>query len=296
MPGANTLGWIGAAPAMIGLGLSNELSAAVFEIDQQDEAQVSAQVPSDTYFVCVTLSGSMDWDAQLIGRRVVRPCLPGSVDFGYPGESAQIRYLNARARIVHFYLPVRWFMSQIDELAPSARYDVIDLKDPMHARCDAVSRHGALIVDAMRNGDATRRLEIESIGLSLAATLLRLHSNVAPKLSARGGLSPFQLKRITEYLDAHLSNNVSLAELAGIAQLSPYHFCRAFKQSTGLSPQAWTTRRRIERAQDMMRAHPAMGLLEIALCVGYESQSAFGVAFKRVTGASPGGWRRRMSE
>ncbi len=292
MPGARSLGWMGPQPSLIGQGLSEDLSAAVFRIDQSNEAEVSVQIPPDTYFVCATLSGSIDWDARLTDRRVTRPCRPGAVDMGYPGEAAQIRYSNARARIVHFYLPRRWFLRQVDELAPSARHSEIELIDPMHSRCVAVSRHGELIVDALCRGDSTQRLEIESIGLSLAATLVRLHSNITPRIPARGGLTRQQQKRVTDYVSANLGEDIALADLAAICELSPHHFCRAFKQSMGLTPFAWLTQQRIDRAKELIIAHPSMGLLEIALCVGYQSQAAFGTAFQRTVGAAPGKWRR----
>ena len=295
MPGASSLGWIGAEPTLIGQGLSEELSAAVFRIDQRSQAEVSVQIPSNTYFICATLSGSIDWDAQLTGRRVTRPCRPGAVDMGYPGEAAHIRYANARARFVHFYLPLRWFLRQVDELAPSAQHNAIELIDPMHARCDAVSRHGELVVDALQRGESTERLEIESIGLSLAATLMRLHSNIAPRTPARGGLTRLQQKRVTDYLCANLSESIALVDLAAIAQLSPHHFCRAFKQSMGLTPFTWLTQQRIKRAQELMIAQPSMGVLEIAVCVGYQSQAAFGAAFQRIVGSAPGKWRRERA-
>jgi AraC family transcriptional regulator len=64
------------------------------------------------------------------------------------------------------------------------------------------------------------------------------------------------------------------------------------KQSTSLLPHAFVAHWRMEQAQELMAAHPAMGLTEIALCVGYQSQAAFGAAFKRVTGTTPSQWRR----
>lgn len=137
------------------------------------------------------------------------------------------------------------------------------------------------------------RIEMEARALLIVERLLNVHHR--PRPLQRGGLPPYVLRRLTDYIQTHLAEDVSLAELAALADLSPYHFCRAFKQSTGLPPHAWLTARRIERAQELMTAHPRMGLTEVALGVGYDSQAAFGAAFKRATGATPGQWRRERA-
>lgn len=105
-------------------------------------------------------------------------------------------------------------------------------------------------------------------------------------------MAGWQVRQVSDYLLSHLDQDVSLGDLATLVDLSPHHFCRAFKQSTGATPHAWFTQRRIERAQELIAEVPAMGLTEVALSVGYASQSAFGTAFRRVTGTTPSAWRR----
>jgi AraC family transcriptional regulator len=100
------------------------------------------------------------------------------------------------------------------------------------------------------------------------------------------------MKRVADFLLANLAEDVGLAELAAIAGLSPHHFCRAFKHSTGLPPHAWLAAGRMERAKEMVAAHPGMGLIEVALCAGYSSQTTFGIAFKLAAGRTPEQWRR----
>ena len=151
-----------------------------------------------------------------------------------------------------------------------------------------------LLVSEMASPERSA-LFLDTLALAIEINLLRQAATHAASPPRTGGLAGWQLKRVTEYLGEHLGGEVSLAELAAIADLSPYHFCRAFKQSTGLPPHAWLTARRIERAQELMAAHPKMGLTEVALCVGYQSQAAFGVAFRRATGSTPGQWRRERA-
>jgi AraC family transcriptional regulator len=127
--------------------------------------------------------------------------------------------------------------------------------------------------------------------IQLLAALLELRDQRRPEL-ARGGLTPRQVRRVTDYLQAHLEEDVSLSELGLLVDLSPAYLCRAFKQSVGVPPHAWLLKHRVERAQELMLASPEMALTEVALSVGYSGQSAFGTAFRRVTGETPSGWKR----
>jgi len=141
-------------------------------------------------------------------------------------------------------------------------------------------------------------LYADTLGLAMALRLLRAHrsgtGHVARQTNAMasGGMTARNLRRVTDYLMSHLSEDVSLLDLAAVAGLSPFHFCRAFKRTTGLSPHAWLLARRVEVATRMMLDTPAMGLAEIALSVGFETQSGFSTAFKRERGMSPSQWRR----
>ena len=85
----------------------------------------------------------------------------------------------------------------------------------------------------------------------------------------------------------------ALSALAADAGLSRFHFCRAFKESTGLSPHAWLRQQRLERAMNMLRDTDASIEL-VAAELGYASQTAFTAAFKKLTGDTPTDWRRRI--
>jgi AraC family transcriptional regulator len=109
---------------------------------------------------------------------------------------------------------------------------------------------------------------------------------------ALGGLSPTALRRAIERLRSDSDTDVSLAALASDAGLSRFHFCRAFKESTGLSPHAWLRQYRLEQAMAMLR-DPNASVVSVAAALGYASQTAFAAAFRRLTGETPSNWRRR---
>jgi AraC-like DNA-binding protein len=139
-------------------------------------------------------------------------------------------------------------------------------------------------------------LYIDSLLLLLLTQLMRCASNFAtPRQPAyvKGGLQNWRLKRALELLEADQTKTPSLAELAGPLRLRPTSFCRAFKQSTGLSPHRYLLERRVNRAKEMMTDRNRT-LTEIALDCGFSSSSQFSVVFKRITGISPRGYRSSL--
>jgi AraC-like DNA-binding protein/PAS domain-containing protein len=107
-----------------------------------------------------------------------------------------------------------------------------------------------------------------------------------PAAQARGGLPPGAMRRVREYVDAHLGESMDLAELAAIAGLSVFHFARQFKQSAGVTPHSYLVRRRIERAQDML-ARTDLALSEIAVAAGFSDQSHLARHFRQMLGTTP---------
>ena len=111
-----------------------------------------------------------------------------------------------------------------------------------------------------------------------------------PAPQTRGGLPPGAMRRVREYVETQLSENIDLATLAGIAGLSLYHFARAFKQSAGVTPHHYLVERRVSRAQEML-ARTEMSLAEIALATGFSDQSHFARHFRQTLGMTPGQFR-----
>ncbi len=105
-----------------------------------------------------------------------------------------------------------------------------------------------------------------------------------------GTLPGCRLRRVIEYIQQNLDKGLSLAELAGVVYMSPYHFARLFKQSTGTPPHRFVIRQRIDRARACL-ATPDFPIAEISRMVGFRTASHFSTVFRRVTGVTPGGYR-----
>jgi AraC family transcriptional regulator len=104
-------------------------------------------------------------------------------------------------------------------------------------------------------------------------------------------LSPAALSRVQLFVDGNLARPIKLADLAERSGLSPFHFSRAFKQSLGVAPHAWVQQRRVERADELLRTTD-LRLGEVALAVGFSSQSHLTTVFRKHTGLTPAMVRR----
>jgi AraC-like DNA-binding protein len=105
------------------------------------------------------------------------------------------------------------------------------------------------------------------------------------------GLSARRLKSVLGYIRDHLHAALTLRDLAAVAHLSPYHFARRFKESTGLPPHQYIIARRIERAKQLLRGEEELTLAQVAARVGFWDQGHFTRHFKRLVGATPGRFR-----
>ena len=103
-------------------------------------------------------------------------------------------------------------------------------------------------------------------------------------------LQKWRLKRVVEYVDLHLSEKITLAELAGVAGLSRMHFASQFRAATNLRPHEFILRRRVLRAQELLQ-NTTTPIVEIALTVGFQTQAHFTTIFKRFVGSTPNRWR-----
>ncbi len=142
----------------------------------------------------------------------------------------------------------------------------------------------------LKSQGGSSRLYAESLANTLAIHLLKRYSNQAHRtISYIGGLPQYKLKLAIDYINDHLEQEVSLGELAAIAQLSQHHFCRAFKQATGLSPHKYLIQQRVERAKQLLRSGK-MRISEVAISCGFTHQSHLHRHFKRLTGVTPKAW------
>jgi AraC family transcriptional regulator len=127
-----------------------------------------------------------------------------------------------------------------------------------------------------------------------ARYLVEKYTNRASaKPDFHGGLPIRQLRKVEDHVREHLTEEISVDGLAELVELSPFHFSRVFKQTTGVSPLQFVTRERVTRAQQLMR-ETSRSIIDVALEVGYTSPSHFAKVFRRVTGMAPNEFRSAL--
>ncbi|KAB8334546.1 AraC family transcriptional regulator [Scytonema tolypothrichoides VB-61278] len=130
-------------------------------------------------------------------------------------------------------------------------------------------------------------LYAETLSLAFTLHLLSNHSRKAKKpLSPKGKLSSIQLKEVIEYTRTQLGAELSLSQLADVAQVSEFYFSRLFKNTTGLAPHQFVLNLRLERAKKLILTGQ-MSLSEVAVFCGFFDQSHFSNVFKRAFGMTP---------
>ena len=97
-----------------------------------------------------------------------------------------------------------------------------------------------------------------------------------------------RLRAVEEYIEEHLDGCPTLAQLAAVVRLNPYHFARQFKAATGLPPLWYVILRRVERAKQLLQAGTDLSLAQVALDSGFTDQSQFSHHFTRLVGVTPG--------
>jgi AraC family transcriptional regulator len=141
----------------------------------------------------------------------------------------------------------------------------------------------------------SQKAYVEALGIALAHELTRLNEAGSALVSEmRGGLPGWQQKKVAQYIEEHLANEISLLSLAQLVRLSPFHFSRAFKQSFGMPPHRYLTWQRIERAKALL-GERKLSVTEIGLDVGFSETSSFTAAFRKLTGETPTAYRRSLA-
>lgn len=144
-----------------------------------------------------------------------------------------------------------------------------------------------LLADACQRPDPATQLYGDGLVTALAGLLLPASTQLRPTK----GLAPWQLRRVLEYLHAHLPNRVELGALAALVGLSQAHFSRSFKASTGRAPYQWQLEERLQRVKARLRGSHA-SLDRIAEETGFADCAHLVRSFRRMVGTTPARWRR----
>lgn len=193
---------------------------------------------------------------------------------------------NATANL---YLPRKAFDRIADTLG-SDRIAHLPLCPGAAVGDRVIENLSASLTPAIRQPASVDTRFIDHIGKAFNTHLAQRYGGMQTRRAVVvGGLTPLQLRRVRDNIDARLDQEISLAQLAGDCGLSTSHFARAFARSTGVPPHRWLTQRRVERAKELMQTEAS--LAEIALMCGFSDQSHLTRVFAQAVGVTPGRWR-----
>jgi AraC family transcriptional regulator len=191
---------------------------------------------------------------------------------------------------------IRFGISQdaLDEIANNNGFNrTEELRLQMSGGHDAVL-HGLAqaLAPAIERPEQIDTLFIDHVAIAFFIHVTSAYGRGSPSGDIRQyGLAPWQLRRAKDRMCMNIEGDPSLASLAQDCGLSPSQFSRAFKQTTGTTPHQWLTRKRIERAKELLQTED-LELAEIGLACGFHDQSHFTRVFAQSEGCTPGKWRR----
>ena len=238
----------------------------------------------------VQLAGQLHFGIRRAGRQRRTRTGPGSVFLTAANQLAyELEWLALAAepvRTVHVHVAAELLARTAAEHGlPPDRLELRDgsgLPDPLLRQLGQ-----QLAAELHYPPDPAGSLRAETLGQQLAAHLVRQHATTRPPRLPRTRLTAAQVRHVQAYVQAHLTGAVALTELAACVCLSPYHFCRAFKQTTGFSPNQYVIYQRIQRARQLL-ASGRWSVTQVAFEVGYANPSYFAQLFRRYTGYAPG--------
>jgi AraC-like DNA-binding protein len=150
-----------------------------------------------------------------------------------------------------------------------------------------------LLNTAKRQLDVNREAARASISRASSLLWVEINKDFERDPSSRNqrALLGWQIRRVRDHVDAHLTGRILVADLSAIVQRSEAHFARAFKKTFGISPHAYVLRRRVEKATHLMLVSDD-SLSDIALACGLTDQAHLCKIFRQMTGRTPAAWRR----
>lgn len=196
---------------------------------------------------------------------------------------------NEPVRTTHLYLPTTLLVITGEKMGLNPAR--IELREGSNRADPLLYQLGRTLGSELENPSTQSELYADIALQMLSAQLLQHHCNFIHRLpDNRGTLADPLRQKLRDFVRAHVSESIRLSTLAELVHMSPYHFCRVFKRSTGLSPHQFVMQQRLAVAIDLLQ-HTNVPIHEVASAVGYQSHAHFTQFFVRHTGRLPLSYR-----
>src|SRR5271167_719493 len=255
----------------------------------------TASIPSEkAYVVSVHLNhaNSGEWELWTDGKYTKTGAWPvGGVAMCDLESNSSIRNPGP-IDWIHYHVP----RATLDSLTDYARMPRVKRLHCVYGSSDPIIHHlTQLILPCLDRPEMFCQLFMDSFILMICSHLVERYAHIGEAIpQIKGGLSPWQRRRVVELLQEHLDGELNLATLAAECRLSVSHFARSFRRSFGTSAHHYLILHRVEIAKALL-SETNSSLVEIAAQTGFSDQAALTRTFANVVGATPGKWRREHS-
>jgi AraC family transcriptional regulator len=209
---------------------------------------------------------------------------PGHVTV-VPASEGNRMFFDGRTRALWWSVKPK-MLRDVAEQELGCSHGTIELKSAFAVHDDALWHFGKALADELSKPGFASRLYVESLSAGLMVELLRRYSTLAREPGRCRGLSSYKLRAVFDYIDDNLAESLNLNGMAEVAGLSPYYFAKSFKEATGRPPHRYILDQRIQRAKHLLEVGKH-SIIEIALSVGFSSQSHLTAIFRRQVGTTP---------
>ena len=270
------------------------MSAALWQSDVFANSEASRPACPHTHMIETCLVGGGECSLFIDGRQLFHSrIVPGSTALVRAGEAPRSVTYSACGKCMHLYLPDKMLQQSATEEFDSP--NPVELQQRGLQDDPIIAQMGRLVAQELEAPSGGSRMMLDSVSLALTVRMLRTWSSLPERAELpTPGLAPWQEKRAIELIQTRYAENLTIADLAAVARLSPFHFIRSFKRSVGRPPHQYLTNIRMERARVLLKT-TNLTITDVAFETGYQSSGHFASIFRRHYGMTPTAYRRERN-
>ncbi|MDJ0718293.1 MAG: AraC family transcriptional regulator [Prochloraceae cyanobacterium] len=187
------------------------------------------------------------------------------------------------------------FLGKIAAETECINPDRIEVRDIVKTYDREIENLAYSFLQEMQTEEIGGKLYREYLANIFGVHLLRKYCTFDAKIKEiSGGISPHQLRKVTDYIQAHLTEEIGLKQMAELIGISQYHFLREFKKSMGLTPHKYVMQERVKMAKRLLKEQQNLPLARVASICGFSNQSHLGRVFKQQTNMTPKVYQKQI--